>query len=454
MTSTAAAGYKDYIEGKLIVGISTGTTTGVTVKIKQVNGATPTWPTVAHRIKIVQRTATMNKVEKIEVAAGTTQSGQTVTLGTLTRALSLYDGTTFTGSVGTAQSFAAGADVFITWDAHDAAQSAKLDLAQTFSALNTFTGGIYASGSSSYVRVPNMTTAQRTGLSASNGMIVYDTDLSQFYKYEGGAWAAIATGTFSNAADHTAGKVDIASATEIGAGTATDGTSGAVNVIPVSQTAKTSSGSGDENKLPVLNSSGQIATGFLPNIPVSKLNSGTNASASTFWNGAGAWAALLDTAKCVYSSGTASSGAGASSTSVVAFDTHSYTIPANDLVNGVIYVAIMQGVSNMASGTLKIGLALGGTNAAQSSAVTTTNENWWQIAVITGTTTAGASAAVRGFITGYINSTVTNGVTNSTNFATNGTLALQPTAQMGTNNAGNTTVCNSFTVFRLCSTAS
>lgn len=136
MPSTASTTYADYIEGKLIAAIATGTTTGVTIKIKQINMATPTWPTAAHRIKIVQRTATNNKVEKIQVAAGTTQSGTTVTLGTLTRALPLSNGTDFTGS-GTAQAFAAGADVFLSWDSHDAAQSAKLDLANTFTTHQT-----------------------------------------------------------------------------------------------------------------------------------------------------------------------------------------------------------------------------------------------------------------------------------------------------------------------------
>lgn len=140
MPSTASTTYQDYIEGKLLAAIDTGKTTGVTVKIRQVNGVTPTWPTAAHRLKIVQKTATNNKVEEFGVAAGTSQVGQTVTLGTLTRALPLDDGTDFTGS-GTAQTFAAGADVFLAWDAHDAAQSAKKDLANTFTENQTIEDG-------------------------------------------------------------------------------------------------------------------------------------------------------------------------------------------------------------------------------------------------------------------------------------------------------------------------
>lgn len=131
MPSSAPSAYHDLLEGKLLAAVTTGTTTGVTVKVKQINGSTPTWKTVAHRLKVIQKTATNNKVEVWNVAAGTTQSGQTVTLGTITRALPLNDGTDFTGS-GTAQSFSAGADVFMAWDAHDAAMSAKTDITNTF----------------------------------------------------------------------------------------------------------------------------------------------------------------------------------------------------------------------------------------------------------------------------------------------------------------------------------
>lgn len=276
MTSTASTTYQNSIEAKLITAIGTGTTTGITLKIKQINGVTPTHPTAAHRLHIIQRTALVTKHEVFGVAAGTTQSGQTVTLGTVTRALPLDDGTDFTGS-GTAQSFSAGADVFLSWDAHDAAQSAKLDLANTFTAAQTFSAPAIVSGTSSYVKVPSLTEAQRDALSASNGMIVYVTDGSnanRLHTYEGGAWGVSSSSTVDDAADAVAGKVDIASATEIGAGTATDATSGAVNVIPVSQTVKTSSGAGDENKIAVLNASGQFAAGFVDLSPVAGVPTG------------------------------------------------------------------------------------------------------------------------------------------------------------------------------------
>lgn len=45
-----------------------------------------------------------------------------------------------------------------------------------------------------FVIVPKVTTAQRNALSATNGMLVYDSDLNLFYKYENGSWSSFAGG--------------------------------------------------------------------------------------------------------------------------------------------------------------------------------------------------------------------------------------------------------------------
>jgi hypothetical protein len=41
------------------------------------------------------------------------------------------------------------------------------------------------------VIIPRMNTTERTAISASNGEMVYDTDLNKFYGYAGGAWVAL-----------------------------------------------------------------------------------------------------------------------------------------------------------------------------------------------------------------------------------------------------------------------
>ena len=223
MPSTASTTYQDFIEGKLISSMTTTTTTGVTFKIKQINGATPTAPTAAYRLKIVQRTATNNKVEIVGVAAGSTQSGQTVTLGTLTRALPLDDGTDFTGS-GTAQSFAAGADVFLAWDSHDAALTVKKDLTNEFTALSTFSTVDFTTDGDEYFELPSLTTTERDALTAAEGMMVYNETTSQLNSYEGGNWVASTSGSVANASTTVAGKVEEATVAEQGTSTGTGDT--------------------------------------------------------------------------------------------------------------------------------------------------------------------------------------------------------------------------------------
>lgn len=45
-----------------------------------------------------------------------------------------------------------------------------------------------------FVIVPRVTTTERNALTAANGMLVYDTTLNAFYKYENGAWSGFSGG--------------------------------------------------------------------------------------------------------------------------------------------------------------------------------------------------------------------------------------------------------------------
>lgn len=110
---------------------------------------------------------------------------------------------------------------------------------------------------------PRLTTAERDALTGLlGGEIIYNTDDSVLNQYIGGAWGTMASGTTPNASETVAGKVEIATNAEMGAGTSTGG-SGAKLIPPNDQLVKTSSGAGDENKIAVLDSSGQFAVGFM-----------------------------------------------------------------------------------------------------------------------------------------------------------------------------------------------
>lgn len=79
----------------------------------------------------------------------------------------------------------------------------------------------------------------------------------------------------------TKGIVQIATAAQIASGTAT-GSTGAILVPPNSQLVKVSSGTGDENKLPVIGSGGTLASGFLPVTEILKGGTGQTTKTAAF----------------------------------------------------------------------------------------------------------------------------------------------------------------------------
>lgn len=147
--------------------------------------------------------------------------------------------------------------------------------------------------------------------------------------------------------------------------------------------------------------------------------------------------------KVVYLSG-ASSSAQTNPTSDTAFDTHTYTIPANDLVSGVGYEIEAWGTCTFGtSGSLALSLRLAG------SAVVTTNgandsgtQQFHFKGMILGTAAAGASVAVRSAIAmilgeGSGHTSIAASDYASGNQATNGTLALTLGAFFTVSNGSN-----------------
>jgi hypothetical protein len=373
--------------------------------------------------------------------------------------LSLFDGTNFSGSVGSAQSFAAGADVFLAWDAHDAAQSAKLDLDNTFTGDNTMSGGMTFSGTTKTLRVAQMTTTQRDAIaSPSNGMMIYNTTTGVMNQYIGGAWTTFATGSVTNAADGTAGKVDLATTTELAALTATDASSSAPNVVPVSACSITTATSG---KVPVLNSGGKLDVAI----------GGTGVASPTSGNlllGAGSSAMTLlapSTSKNVvtsngstftstaqqlenrYSAAAAATAVGASSVSENDIDTN-YTIPANDWAVGAQYEVFFScSAINIAAGNLTIRLKLGSTTLCSATSSTNTGEAIGHALITCRTIGATGTVSSWFFIDGF--SADYTDMTSSTTIDTTGTNVLKFSAQFDSSNAGNSVAFQTFNVRKI-----
>lgn len=198
-----------------------------------------------------------------EVVLCTSYVAATKTFNVTTRAISMALGVT-----ATAQTHAAGSKVIISdnfafWSDIQTAINTKIDgLVQ----------GVYFYADE---------TARNAALGASpanSGLIAGLTTEGKITYSLAGSWLEWSTtsSTFVNASTTVAGKVEEATAAEQGAGTGTGGTGARLFVNP-SNLVKTSSGAGDENKVPVLNSSGKLADGFQS---ISAAN-GTTLTAST-----------------------------------------------------------------------------------------------------------------------------------------------------------------------------
>ena len=127
-----------------------------------------------------------------------------------------------------------------------------------------FTGKVEFSGTThAGLQANSLTTAQRDALTPVNGDLIYNSSAGEFQVYQGGAWSTVSSGsTQPDGSTTVAGKYEEATLAEQGSATATGGT-GARLVPAVANLVKTSSGAGDENKMAVLNASGQFADGFI-----------------------------------------------------------------------------------------------------------------------------------------------------------------------------------------------
>lgn len=246
---------------------------------------------------------------------------------------------TYTGGASTARGHGAGVTVVLgnPWQLYDdinTALDSKVDVAgDTMTGLLQFSGTTHAG-----FKALSLTTVQRDALaSPANGNLIYNTTAGEFQVYQGGAWSTVASGsTQPDASVTVAGKVELATAAERAAATATGGTGAAL--VPTNDAlVKTSSGAGDENKIPILNASGQLAAGFV------------DTSAATL-------KATLTTKGDIYAASAASTparvGVGANSTVLTADSTQSSGVKWSTPVN--IFSGVTTYDISTASGTVVV----------------------------------------------------------------------------------------------------
>lgn len=148
-------------------------------------------------------------------------------------------------------------------------------------------------------------------------------------------------------------------------------------------------------------------------------------------------------AKVVYISG-ASSGANANPTSYTAFDTHTYSVPANDITATVGYEFEAAFTATVGAGSLELGIGFSNNALATCQFGATGTRQYLIRGFIMGTAAAGASVAVRSGIVGGVSSVTAADATGNYvtgNFATNGGLTLNFIAKFSSSNGSNTTTC-------------
>ena len=77
---------------------------------------------------------------------------------------------------------------------------------------------IIQDGAGNYHAFPKLTTAERTGLTAVNGFVVYDSSLNKLYRYENGAWVDF-DASVADASTTVKGISELATQVEVNTGT-------------------------------------------------------------------------------------------------------------------------------------------------------------------------------------------------------------------------------------------
>ena len=184
------------------------------------------------------------------------------TLTTCTRGLSATStSASFTG--GTGRAWPKGAKFTVVADVSYFQSSVYTTVPNSFSAKQTFAAGADFTSVTRPPKLPTLSQAQENALTPEEGMMWKNSDTGTNRQYVGGSIVDIGDAGTPNGSTTVAGKFEAATAAQRATGTGT-GETGALLIPTNDALVKTSSGAGDENKIPVLDATGKLASGFLP----------------------------------------------------------------------------------------------------------------------------------------------------------------------------------------------
>lgn len=461
--------------GRLAAGISASATT-ITVSpiFKTVNGVrTKQGFDTTSGIAIISQG---DFTERISFEGSSVDSTTKVTtLTTCVRGLSVTS-TTASFSGGTGRIWPKGAKITLVADVSYFQSVPFKNVANTYTLTQTFSEAPVFSKGTHTTPFADTTARDAYFTAPTNGDECYVTGVGK-QVYSGGSWVTTNAAGTSFATTTAAGTMEAGSVADNIAKTAA-GTSGALVAVMAAHVVTDSTGAVN-GSIAGLNASSVLdrtigGLGTASGTAYGILANGTTSTGATQSispstagkylksNGAAALPSFEDVSITHFDKTVAIAsvelGTQTNPTTLTSSGNPAYTIPANDLINGVAYEVVAAGTYDRGTTTtVTLAMMLGSTGFGSiviPSTASGSGNKFVYRGTLFGTAAAGGSVAVRGVAGVSVSTAATPAAVDSSSVATNGTLAFNMGALFGTSNGANTITWQYITFTRKSTTAS